>query len=303
MNSILIIIIIILSILLLNDKIKTKRITAKLKEILKENSRERIKFYNLSTNKKELVREINIFLDKYQSISIDNKNYKEHHQKMISNISHDIRTPLTALMGYVDLLSDNCITKEKKEEYISIIRERGTALKDLMEEFFQMAKLECNDVEITIEKFNISEVVRKNIIIFMNEINERNITPEINIGDEEIFALGDKNYMSRIITNLISNSLKYGYEGNVIGIDLKEDNKWITLSIWDKGKGIDKNELPYIFDRLYTGEKSRNRSFQGSGLGLSIVKNMAQHMNGSITAQSIPYEKTIFTVKILKANS
>ncbi|AUM99648.1 two-component sensor histidine kinase [Clostridium botulinum] len=303
MNWILIIIIIILSILLLNDKIKTKRITAKLNEIIKENSRERIKFYNLSTNKKELVREINIFLDKYQSISIDNKNYKEHHQKMISNISHDIRTPLTALMGYVDLLSDNSITKEKKEEYISIIRERGTALKDLMEEFFQMAKLECNDVEITIEKFNISEVVRKNIITFMNEINERNITPKINIGDEEIFALGDKNYTSRIITNLISNSLKYGYEGKVIGIDLKEDNKWVTLSIWDKGKGIDKNELPYIFDRLYTGEKSRNRSFQGSGLGLSIVKNMAQHMNGSITAQSIPYEKTIFTVKILKANS
>ncbi|MCS4479242.1 hypothetical protein JTT08_18410 [Clostridium botulinum] len=141
MNWILIIIIIILFILLLNDKIKTKRITAKLKEILKENSRERIKFYNLSTNKKELVREINIFLDKYQSISIDNKNYKEHHQKMISNISHDIRTPLTALMGYVDLLSDNSITKEKKEEYISIIRERGTALKDLMEEFFKWQSL------------------------------------------------------------------------------------------------------------------------------------------------------------------
>jgi len=303
MNWLLIIIIIILSILLLNDKIKTKRITGKLEKILKENSRERIKFYNLSANNKELVREINIFLDKYESISIDNKNYKDHHQKMISNISHDIRTPLTALMGYVDLLSDNSITKEKREEYVSIIKERGTALKDLMEEFFQVAKLECNDVDITIEKFNISEIVRKNIITFMNEINERNITPEINIGDEEIFALGDKNYMSRIITNLISNSLKYGYEGKVISIDLKEDNKWVILSIWDKGKGIDKNELPYIFDRLYTGEKSRNRNFQGSGLGLSIVKNMVQHMNGIITAKSIPYEKTIFTVKIPKDNS
>ncbi|AUM96093.1 TPA: HAMP domain-containing histidine kinase [Clostridium botulinum] len=303
MNWLLIIIIIILSTLLLNERIKTKRITAKLEKILKENSRERIKFYNLSGNKKELVREINIFLDKYESISIDNKNYKDHHQKMISNISHDIRTPLTALMGYVDLLSDNSITKEKREEYVSIIRERGTALKDLMEEFFQVAKLECNDVDITIEKFNISEIVRKNIITFINEINERNITPEINIGDEEIFALGDKNYMSRIITNLISNSLKYGYEGKVIGIDLKEDNKWVILSIWDKGKGIDKNELPYIFDRLYTGEKSRNRNLQGSGLGLSIVKNMVQHMNGSITARSIPYEKTIFTVKIPKGNS
>ncbi|NFV11480.1 HAMP domain-containing histidine kinase [Clostridium sporogenes] len=303
MNWLLIIIIIILSTLLLNEKIKTKKVAAKLKDILKENSRERIKFYNLSGNKKELVKEINTFLDRYQSISVDNKNYKDHHKKMISNISHDIRTPLTALMGYVDLLSDNSITKEKKEEYISIIKERGTALKELMEEFFQMAKLECNDIEITIKKFNMSEVVRKNIITFMNEINERNITPEINIGDEEIFALGDVSYMNRIITNLISNSLKYGYEGKVIGIDLKKDNKWVHLSIWDKGKGIHKDELPYIFDRLYTGEKSRNRSFQGSGLGLSIVKNMAQHMNGSITAKSIPYEKTIFTVKIPKGNN
>ncbi|MCY6370612.1 sensor histidine kinase [Clostridium ganghwense] len=303
MNWLLIIIIIILSILLFNDKRKTKMITVKLKDILKENSRERIKFYNLSVDKKELVKQINIFLDRYQRISIDNKNYKEQHQKMISNISHDIRTPLTALMGYVDLLLDNSITPEKQEEYISIIRERGTALKELMEEFFQMAKLECNDVEITIEKFNISEIVRQNIITFMNEINERNITPEINIGDEEIFAFGDKNYTNRIIINLISNSLKYGYEGKVMGIDLKVDKQWVKLSIWDKGKGIDKNQLPYIFDRLYTAEKSRNRNLQGSGLGLSIVKKLVEDMNGRITVESIPYEKTIFTVKLPKNNS
>lgn len=303
MNWLLIIIIVILFILLLNDKIKTNGITEKLKEVLKDNSRERIKFNNLSLDKKELVEEINKILDKYQKISIDNKNYKEHHQKMVSNISHDIRTPLTALMGYVDLLSDNSITKEKREEYISIIRERGAALKELMEEFFQMSKLECNDVEITIEKFNISEVVRKNIIAFMNEINEKDITPKINIGDEKIFAFGDKNYTSRIIANLISNSLKYGCEGKVIGIDLNEEDKWVKLSIWDKGKGIDKSELPYIFDRLYTGEKSRNRNFQGSGLGLSIVKNMVQHMKGSISVQSISYEKTIFTVKLPKSSS
>ncbi|EJO5347249.1 HAMP domain-containing histidine kinase [Clostridium botulinum] len=303
MNWILIVIIIILFILLLNDKIKTKRITKKLKDIIKENSKERIKFYNLSRDKKELAREINIFLDRYQSISIDNKNYKDLHQKMISNISHDIRTPLTALMGYVDLLLDNSITEEKKEEYIKIIKERGIALKDLMEEFFEITKLECNDVKINIEKINISEIVRTDIITFMNEINEKNITPQINIGDEEIFALGDKSYVSRIISNLISNSLKYGHEGKVIGIDLKEEDKWITLSIWDKGKGIDKNQLPYIFDRLYTGENSRNRNLQGSGLGLSIVKNMVHHMKGTITVQSVPYEKTVFTVKLPKSNS
>lgn len=303
MIYILIIINIILVLLLLNEKIKTKIITKRLKNIIKEDSRERVKFCNLSTNKKELVKQINEFLDKYHEVSIDNKNFKEQHQKMISNISHDIRTPLTALMGYVDLLSDNLNSKEKYEEYLEIIKERGNVLKELMEEFFQMAKLECDDKEIIIERFNISEVVRQNIITFMNEINKKNIIPQINIGDEEIFVLGNKKGTNRIITNLISNSLKYGYEGNIIGIDLIKDSNWVEISIWDRGKGINKNEIPYIFDRLYTVEKSRNRNFQGSGLGLSIVKSLVKNMNGDIKVESIPYEKTIFTVRLPISNT
>jgi len=289
--------------LLLNEKIKTKIITKRLKNIIKEDSRERVKSCDLSTDKKELVKQINKFLDKYHEVSIDNKNFKEQHQKMISNISHDIRTPLTALMGYVDLLSDNLNSKEKYEEYLEIIKERGNVLKELMEEFFQMAKLECDDKEIIIERFNISEVVRQNIITFMNEINKKNIIPQINIGDEEIFVLGNKKGTNRIITNLISNSLKYGYEGNIIGIDLIKDSNWVEISIWDRGKGINKNEIPYIFDRLYTVEKSRNRKFQGSGLGLSIVKSLVENMNGDIKVESIPYEKTIFTVRLPISNT
>ncbi|WP_125153250.1 sensor histidine kinase [Clostridium rectalis] len=298
MNYLLIGIIILLSIFLLNNKIKTDRITIKLKEIIKENSTERIKLYNLSKSNQNLVKEINIFLDKYQNLSIDNKNYKENHQKMISNISHDIRTPLTAIMGYVDLLFENSISEEKRKKYVFIIRERGIALKELMEEFFQVAKFECNDINITIEKINISEIVRKNIIDFMNEIDEKCIVPKINIGEKEIFVLGDKSYIDRIISNLISNSLKYGYEGKVIGVSLKEDKDLVILHIWDRGKGICKSDIPYIFDRLYTGESSRNRSLKGSGLGLNIVKNMVQHMNGNIAVKSEPYERTIFTVKL-----
>lgn len=303
MIYILIIINIILVLLLLNEKIKTKIITKRLKNIIKEDSRERVKSCNLSTDKKELVKQINKFLDKYHEVFINNKNFKEQHQKMISNILHDIRTPLTALMGYVDLLSDNLNSKEKYEEYLEIIKERGNVLKELMEEFFQMAKLECDDKEIIIERFNISEVVRQNIITFMNEINKKNIIPQINIGDEEIFVLGNKKGTNRIITNLISNSLKYGHEGNVIGIDLITDRNWVKLSIWDRGKGINKNEIPYIFDRLYTVEKSRNRKFQGSGLGLSIVKSLVKNMNGDIKVESIPYEKTIFTVRLPISNT
>ena len=289
---------IILAIFLFNEKRNTKIIAGKLKEILKEDSRERIKLNNLSTSKKNIVKQINILLDRYQKISIDNRNYNEQHKKMISNISHDIRTPLTALKGYIHLLMDNNLQEQKKAEYINIIYERSDALVELMEEFFQMAKLECDDVNINIEKINLSEVIRQNLITYLNEINEKKLDTKINLGEEEVFALCDKTAINRVISNLISNSLKYGYEGNVIGIDLKVYEKGVQFTVWDKGKGISEDQLPFIFDRLYTAEKSRNRKLQGSGLGLSIVKKLVKSMNGNIEVKSIPFEKTSFIVTL-----
>lgn len=300
MTWILLIIIAILILLLFDHKSKTKLITKKLRDILYENSRERIKFNNLNRENKDLIKNINILLDRYQLISVDNKNYKEQHRKMISNISHDIRTPLTALMGYIELVKDDSISKEKREEYFDIIDERGNALRDLMEEFFQMAKIESKDMDINIEEVNISEVIRQNILTFMNDINKKEIIPKINIGEEEVFVLGDKKWIHRAIENVISNSLRYGYEGKVLGIDLEEGKNSVKLTIWDKGRGIEKDQIPYIFDRLYTTDKSRNRKHQGSGLGLSITKKLIENMNGKITVSSIPYEKTSFTIILPK---
>lgn len=302
MNYLLVAVIIILSILLVNDKIKIKKISLKLKNILKENSTERIKLNNLSEDKKELVKYINNLLDKYERVSVDNKNYKEQHKRMMSDISHDIRTPITAIMGYVDLLMDNTLEEYKREEYISVIHERGRALKDLMEEFFELSKLEGNDREIKIEKVNISEIIRQNLITFMNEIDKREIVPEINIGHEEVFVLGDKSALNRVITNLISNSLKYGYQEKVMGIELRVYEKQVEIIVWDRGKGIEKSQIPYIFERLYTEERSRNKKLQGSGLGLTIVKKLVEDMHGDITLSSIPYEKTSFMVRLPKAD-
>ena len=302
MNYLLVAVIISLSILLVNDKIKTKRISLKLRNILKENSMERIKLNNLSKDKKELAKYINNLLDEYERISVDNKNYKERHKRMMSDISHDIRTPITAIMGYVDLLMDNTLEEHKKEEYISVIHESGSALKELMEEFFELAKLEGNDREIKIEKINISEIIRQNLITFMNEINKREIVPEINIGEEEVFVLADKSALYRVITNLISNSLKYGYEGKVMGIELSVHEKQVKIIIWDRGKGVEKGQIPHIFERLYTEERSRNKKLRGSGLGLTIVKKLVEDMQGDITVSSIPYEKTSFMVRLPKAD-
>lgn len=217
---------------------------------------------------------------------------------MISDIAHDIRTPLTAIIGYVDLLRDDGLEVTREKEYVDIIHERGNALKELIEEFFQMAKLECNDVELKTGKVNISEIIRQNIITFMKEISEKHMEPDMELGEEEIYVLADRNALSRVVTNLISNSLKYGYEGRVIGIELKACGGCAEMTVWDRGKGIGKSKIPFIFERLYTEEGSRNRMLQGSGLGLAIVKRLVEYMGGNITVDSIPYEKTSFTLTL-----
>ncbi|MCM1990932.1 sensor histidine kinase [Oceanirhabdus seepicola] len=296
MIYILIAIIIVLCLLLYNERILNIKISNKLKEVLEEGSMERFKFENASKDKKKLLNNINNLMDKHQQIFMENKKYIDQHRRMISNISHDIRTPLTSLIGYIELSKSEDITPSKRMDYLNIAYSRGIVLKNMIEEFFHISKLEADDVEVKMEKVNLSEILRNNIITFINEFEKKDIQPEIRLGDKEIYVKGDVVCLNRIITNLISNSIKYGYEGKIIGVDLSIDGKTVKLVIWDKGKGIHEDELPYIFERLYTGEKSRNRNLQGSGLGLAITKNLVEKMDGSISVESKPFERTSFKI-------
>jgi len=296
MIYILIAIILVLCLLLYNERIYNIKISNKLKEILEDESMERLKFKNASKDKKKLLNNINNLMDKHQQIFMENKKYIDQHRRMISNISHDIRTPLTSLIGYIELSKSEDITPSKRRDYLNIAYSRGIVLKNMIEEFFHISKLEADDVEVKMEKVNLSEILRNNIITFINEFEKKDIQPEIRLGDKEIYVKGDVVCLNRIITNLISNSIKYGYEGKIIGVDLSIDGKTVKLVIWDKGKGIHEDELPYIFERLYTGEKSRNRNLQGSGLGLAITKSLVEKMNGSISVESKPFERTSFKI-------
>ncbi len=300
MMYILLVIILILCVLLYNERIYNVKISNKLKEILEEESMQRLKFENASKDKKKLLNNINNLMDKHQHIFMENKKYIEQHRRMISNISHDIRTPLTSLIGYIELSQSEDIPLSKRMDYLNIAYSRGIVLKNMIEEFFHMSKLESDDVEVKIETVNLSEILRNNIISFISEFEKKDIQLNINIGDQEVFIMGDVVCLNRIISNIISNSIKYGYEGKIIGIDLSVEVKTVNLVIWDKGKGIHQDELPYIFERLYTGEKSRNRDFQGSGLGLAITKSLVEKMNGSISVESKPFMRTSFKVTFNK---
>lgn len=296
MEKAFLIIIPILLIIIINLNKKINYIYKTLKIVEDGNFNIRIKMQNTNKNLKNLMESINNLLDEFQSTYKLNKEYQIERKKMITNISHDLRTPLTSLLGYVEVIkyNDN-LSKEEQEEYISIIESKGNNLRNLMDEFFELSKLEANDIELKKEKFNLSEIIRQSIILFYNDFNKIGINPIIDIPKEDIYMIGDKKAIERIINNLISNAIKYGCDGKNIGINLK-CNKNIQIIVWDEGKGIPKEDLQLVFQRLYTLEKSRNKNFQGSGLGLTIVKKLVELQMGTIVVRSVPNKKTEFIV-------
>lgn len=304
LNYIFILIILILIVIILSSYKKLNYIGRILDEVLDGNYNQRIRQQNHIKLLNILNIKINRLIDKLQKVNGDNKRSEESRKKMISNISHDLRTPLTSMLGYLELVLDdrnlqiNTLSEIKKEEYIRIIYNKGNNLYDLMEEFFQISKLDSNDIRLETKKVNISEIVRENIISFFNEIQKLNIEPKINIPEEDIYVLGDEKVLNRIFNNLINNALKHGTKANIIGINLKYDQKNIFIDIYDNGVGIPENEINYVFDRLYTVEKSRSLKIKGSGLGLTIVKKLVEALGGGISVYSVPFEKTVFTVTL-----
>lgn len=302
-DYIFILIIFILIAILISLYKKINYISTILEEVFQGNFNQRIRHQNHMKPLKILVIKINQIIERLQKINEDNKRSEESRKKMISNISHDLRTPLTSMLGYLELILEdrniedrNVLTEKKKEEYLNVVYNKGNYLYDLMEEFFQVSKLDSNDMRLEIKKVNISEIVRENVISFFNEIQKLDIQPEINIPDEDMYILGDEKALNRIFTNLIINALKHGMKATIIGVKLNYDEKNIFIDIYDNGAGIPYNEINYVFDRLYTVEKSRSINAKGSGLGLTIVKKLIEALGGKITVSSKPFEKTVFTV-------
>ena len=124
---------------------------------------------------------------------------------------------------------------------------------------------------------------------------------EIDVPEEPVYVWGNKEALQRILSNLISNVIRYGKEGKYLGVFLREKEEEIWIDVVDQGKGIDQKFAENVFERLFTMEDSRSRKVQGNGLGLTIAKNLALQMGGDIVLESVPYQKTVFTLKLKKA--
>ncbi|PER26850.1 two-component sensor histidine kinase [Bacillus cereus] len=240
---------------------------------------------------------VNELIEHLEKVQIETIKSQNARKRLLSSISHDIRTPLTSIIGYIDALKDDiAVSGEEKKEYLEIISRKSSNLKQLINEIFNMAKLDADEVVINPELLELTEITREVLIEHLPEIKKNNLELKLSLPNTKCFIMADYLSIIRIIDNLIKNAIIYGKEGKVLGIELIESHKEFQLLIWDKGQGIAKHELDNVFERMYRSDQSRNSINGGSGLGLSIAKSLVEKNQGKIWVESSPWNKTVFCI-------
>ncbi len=273
---------------------KLKEITRDLAHILEDGSEEKVMVFTDDKVLTELADQINQLLDDRRKAKADYRRQENASRKMLSNISHDIKTPLTVILGYLEIMR----LDSPDDEMLKKVENKAGQVLEMMNQFFTLAKLEAGDTELGAVRIHMNEVCRESILDFYEILSQKGFEVEIAVPEEDIYVLGNREALHRILFNLISNAIRYGGDGNYIGLSLRCEGEWVYIEVKDHGKGIDKVFADSVFDRLFTMEDSRSRKIQGNGLGLTIARNLAVQMGGEVTLQSEPFAETVFTVKL-----
>ncbi len=215
--------------------------------------------------------------------------YDKENKELISNISHDLKTPITAIKGYVEGIMDGVASSpEKLDRYIRTIYNKANEMDKLIDELTFYSKIDTNRIPYTFTKINVASYFRDCVDEVGLEMEARNIElGYFNYVDEDVMIIADAEQMRRVVNNIISNSVKYIDKKNgIVNIRIKDVGDFIQVEIEDNGKGIAAKDVANIFDRFYRTDSSRNSSQGGSGIGLSIVKKIIEDHGGRIWATS-----------------
>lgn len=275
----LIVIIGILSAIILGYKREFRRIN---KEII-NNLDEYINLKTTSIDKdvENLIQSINLIFDSKQKIVAEKKENEEKLRASITNMSHDLRTPLTSIIGYLQMIKSEKQSEGDKKEYIEIVERRTKALQQLINSFYDLSRIEGNEYKFNYKKVNLSNVLCENIAVFYNDFINNNIEPIIEVEENIKEIISDDVAISRIFSNLIGNMIKHG--GNFVKITLKQEDNLIVTEFINNVTEVTEENLDKLFDRFYTVDNSR--SDKNTGLGLYITKILVERLGYFIDAK------------------
>lgn len=240
-----------------------------------------IKTKSVDKDVENLVQNINLIFDSKQKVVAEKKKKEEELRASISNMSHDLRTPLTSIMGYLQMIKSEKPSEADKKEYMDIVEKRTKSLQKLISSFYDLSRIEGNEYNFNYKKVNLSNVLCENIAVFYNDFINNNIEPVIEIEEGIKEIISDEGAITRIFSNLIGNMIKHGE--NYVKISLKKENDIIITEFTNKATGLTQENVDKLFNRFYTVDNSR--SDRNTGLGLYITKVLVEKLGYNITAK------------------
>ncbi len=241
----------------------------------------------------EIGYELNAIIDEKQKHIESLQKADAANRLILTSLSHDVRTPLASLLGYLEALNTGIADSEEEKEYISVAHRKANDLKAYIDNLFEWARLNSNERQFQLETVEINEYTRELLIEWLPTFEQSRISLAANIGDDEVRVAVDRLAYKRILDNLIQNAVNHGHCTR-IGIAIARRSEAAIIEVSNDGRVIPVDQLPYIFDRLYKCDTSR--SDKGSGLGLAITKELVAALHGDISVTSDPEQGTVFSI-------
>ncbi|SFJ50896.1 MULTISPECIES: HAMP domain-containing sensor histidine kinase [unclassified Bacillus (in: firmicutes)] len=247
----------------------------------------------------DIAHEINLASEKLKEAVARGDFAESSKDQLVVNLAHDLRTPLTSVLGYLDLiLKDENLTREQIKHFSTIAFTKSQRLESLIDELFEITRMNYGMLKLEKRPIDISE-----LLIQLDEelyplLEKQDLVARMNV-NPHLTINGDGKLLARVFENLLTNAIRYGYDGQFVDINGYIDNGKVVVQIINYGDSIPKEDLPYLFDMFYTGDKARTQQQDSTGLGLFIAKNIVEQHNGTISAESNVI-RTIFEVRLPK---
>lgn len=248
-----------------------------------------------------LARDINTMAERLKKSIEEERKAERSKYDLVTSVSHDLRTPLTSILGYLDLVDkDNYEDEVKLRHYVAVAHEKALNLKQLIDDLFEFTRVSYGSLPQRPELLNLGRLLEQLAEEFVPILDTANMQYRLQIPQESVMVRADPSMMARVFENLLSNAVRYGAEGVYVDIELEvEQGAWAVARVANYGAPIDDEQLVLIFERFYRGEGSRSRDTGGAGLGLAIAKSIVTLHGGSIRAYNDSERgRTVFEVRL-----
>ena len=239
----------------------------------------------------ELAKSFNLMAESLEKI-------EENRRQFISNVSHEIRSPLTSIKGFISGILDGVIPKEKEQYYLSLAYDETQRLTRLVNDLLDLSAIEAGQLKLRIEEVNINEIIRLTVIKFEQKIKEKKLKADVCLQDDDLYVVGDKDRLIQVVTNLIDNAIKYSDEGENIEVKTKVKGSKVYVSVYNSGANISEEDMKHIWSRFYKADKARS-SKVSTGLGLSIVRSILTQLGEDIWVEN-KQQGVMFTFTLKK---